>query len=138
MTPTTRTGCRSAAATLKYTAEPPSASAVSPNGVNTESSATLPTTSRLMRSHPVGSGKAEEAEPVAEHDARGPRQHQPGPRGGLRLAEHAAVVVPVVGHPREVLEVPGDPVRLARPRRGDDDLRKAGQLLEQLQVLRRR
>src|ERR1051325_38187 len=136
MTPTTRTGCRSAAATLKYTAEPPRASAVSPNGVNTESSATLPTTTRLMGSHPVGGRETEQSKPVAEHDPRGPRQHQPGPLRRLRLAEHPAVVIPVVGDPREVLEVPGDPVRLARRRRSRDDLRKAGQLLEQLQVLR--
>ena len=59
-----------------------------------ESSATLPTTSRLMASHPVGGGKAQQSESVAQHLARGAGQHQAGLLGGRRLAQHPAVVIP--------------------------------------------
>src|ERR1041385_276096 len=123
MTPTTRTGWRIAAATLKYTAEPPSASAVSPNGVNTESSATLPTTSRLMRSHPVRSRKAEEAKSVAEDDARRPGEDEPGPLGRFRFAAHRA----------------GGAFRgRAAPRAGGHGVREPEERRQQLVVLRRR
>src|SRR5207249_4833971 len=75
-TPTTCTGWRMDPATLKNTAEPPSASAVSPNGVATESRATDPTT-RSDTLHPVRGADAHEREAVRQHLAHGARQHEP-------------------------------------------------------------
>src|SRR6266700_6891812 len=108
MMPTTWTGCRMAAAALKKTAEPPGASAVSPNGVCTESSAMDPTTRRLTL-HPVRRRNAEQRQAVRQHLAHGARQHQA--RRFLRLPQHAALVVPGVGQTRQALEEAGDAVR---------------------------
>src|SRR2546427_10918158 len=83
-TPTTCTGWRMDPATLKNTAEPPSASAVSPNGVATESRATDPTT-RSDTLHPVRGADAHEREAVRQHLAHGARQHEP--RRLLRRSE---------------------------------------------------
>src|SRR5438552_10477049 len=65
-TPTTCTGWRMDPATLKNTAEPPSASAVSPNGVATESRASDPTT-KSDTLHPVRGADAHEREAVRQH-----------------------------------------------------------------------
>src|SRR2546426_12256823 len=86
ITPTTCTRCRIAPATLKNTAEPPSASAVWPNGVRTESSAIEPTTSRVM-SHPVGGVDPEDEESIGQHLLHGACQHEARPL--FRLAQHA-------------------------------------------------
>src|SRR2546429_824232 len=112
-TPTTCTGWRMDPATLKNTAEPPSASAVSPNGVATESRATDPTT-RSDTLHPVRGADAHEGESVRQHLTYG--ASHPGPRRLLRLAEHAILVIPRVRQPGQPLEVAGDPVRLALAR----------------------
>src|SRR6266550_3303425 len=87
-TPTTCTGWRMDPATLKNTAEPPSASAVSPNGVVTESRATDPTT-RSDTLHPVRGADAHEREAVRQHLAHGARQHEP--RRLLRLLQHREI-----------------------------------------------
>src|SRR5207247_536534 len=79
------TGCRIAPAALKNTADPPGASAVSPNGVYTESSAIEPTTSRLT-SHPIRGADPQEVEAVGEHLAH--RRRQDKARRLLGLAEH--------------------------------------------------
>ena len=117
-TPTTFTGQSSEPATLKYTAEPPSASAVSPNGVKMESSAILPTTSRLIGSHPVGGGDAEQGEGVGKNDPGRSREQQAGALG-LRpfgCADGAGVMVPAVHDRRQLVQEDGDPVRLALTR----------------------
>src|SRR2546430_7412043 len=75
-TPTTCTGWRMDPATLKNTAEPPSASAVSPNGVATESRATDPTT-KSDTLHPVRGADAHEREAVRQHLTYGASQHEP-------------------------------------------------------------
>src|SRR5256885_4919667 len=110
-TPTTCTGWRMDPATLKNTAEPPSASAVSPTGVATESRATDPTT-RSDTLHPARGADAHEREAVRQHLAHGARQHEP--RRLLRLLQHAILVIPRVGQPGQPLEVAGDTVRLER------------------------
>src|SRR6266513_2495160 len=112
-TPTTCTGWRMAPATLKNTAEPPGASAVSPNGVATESRATDPTT-RSDTLHPVRGADAHEGESVRQHLAHGARQHEP--RRLLRRAEHAILVIPRVDHPGQPLQVAGDPEDAAQAR----------------------
>src|ERR671928_25585 len=72
--------------------------AVSPKGVKMESSATLPTTSRLIESHPVGGGDAQQSEGVGEDDARRAGEQQSRLLGGraFRRADGAGVVVPAV------------------------------------------
>src|SRR5256886_12757083 len=108
-----------APAALKNTADPPGASAVSPNGVYTESSAIEPTTSRLT-SHPIRGADPQEIEAVGEYVAHGRRQHEP--RRLFGLAEHAVLVVPSVRPARQALEVAGHAVRLeplGRPRGHD-------------------
>src|SRR5687767_1295355 len=119
MTPTTCTGCRMDPATLKYTADPPSASAVSPNGVKIESSAMLPTTSRLMELHPVGGGDAKEPQRVGKDDLRGPREEEPRLFGGgtFGSAYRTGMVIPPMYDRRELVQVGDDPVRLALPSR---------------------
>src|SRR5437762_13242714 len=94
-----------APAALKNTADPPGASAVSPNGVYTESSAIEPTTSRLT-SHPIRGVDPQEVEAVAEHLAHRRCQHQA--RRLLGLAEHAVLVVPGVRQAGEPFKVAGD------------------------------
>src|SRR5690242_19106911 len=96
-------------------AEPPRASAVSPKGVKIESSAMLPTTSRLIRSHPVGGGDAKEAKRVAQHDAGGAGEQQPGllGRGAFGRADGAGVLIPGVHRGGELVEIHRDAVRLA-------------------------
>src|SRR2546429_7627534 len=102
-----------APAALKNTADPPGASAVSPNGVYTESSAIEPTTRRLT-SHPIRGADPQEVEAVGEHPAHGRRQHQT--RRLLGLAEHAVLVVPGVRRAGDPLEVARDAARLGRGR----------------------
>src|SRR5437773_12311347 len=111
MTPTTCTRCKTAPATLKKTAEPPSASAVWPNGVRTDSRAIEPTTRRLI-SHPVRRDDAQQREPVPQHLAHGAREH--APRVLLGPAQHAELVVPRLGESRARLAVPGGRVGLQR------------------------
>src|SRR5512138_1434124 len=96
-------------------ADPPSASAVSPKGVKIESSAMLPTTSRLIRSHPIRGGDAEQAERVGEDDPGGPCEQEPRLLGARALgrADRAGVVVPRVHRRCQLVEVYGDAVRLA-------------------------
>src|SRR5512138_2095510 len=96
-------------------ADPPSASAVSPKGVKIESSAMLPTTSRLIRSHPIGSGDAEQAERVGQDDPGGPGEQKPRLLGARALgrADRAGVVVPRVHRGRQLVEVHRNAVRLA-------------------------
>src|SRR6266480_7102312 len=98
-----------APAALKNTADPPGASAVSPNGVYTESSAIEPTTSRLT-SHPIRGADPQEVESIGEYLAR--RRRQDEARRLLGLAEHTVLVVPGVGQAGEPFEVAGDAVRL--------------------------
>src|ERR1700704_2955766 len=105
-------------AALKNTADPPGASAVSPNGVYTESSAIEPTTSRLT-SHPIRGADPQEVEAVGEHLTHPRRQHEA--RRLLRLAEHAVLVVPGVRQTGEPFEVTGDAVRLERLGRARHD-----------------
>src|SRR3989442_14371883 len=64
-----------APAALKNTADPPGASAVSPNGVYTESSAIEPTTSRLT-SHPIRGAEPQDGEARVEDPAPCPPQHR--------------------------------------------------------------
>src|SRR4029450_9466328 len=130
---TTRTGPSNEAAALKYTAEPPRASVTSPNGVEIESSATLPTTSRLI-SHPIRCGDAEQREAVAQHDAGGTGEGKARRLGGRRFAEDAALVVPAVGEASQVFQVVGDPVGLPHSRGLDHDFGVDRELLEQLEV----
>src|SRR2546430_7863816 len=115
------------------TADPPGASAVSPNGVYTESSAIEPTTSRLT-SHPIRGVDPQEVEAVAEHLAHRRRQHQA--RRLLGLAEHAVLVVPGVRQAGEPFKVAGDAVRLERLSRAGDDARERGDLFQQVGFLR--
>src|ERR1700704_6307770 len=105
-------------AALKNTADPPGASAVSPNGVYTESSAIEPTTSRLT-SHPIRGADPQEVEAVGEHLAHRRCQHEACSL--LRLAEHAVLVVPGMGQAGEPFEVTGDAVRLQGLRRARGD-----------------
>src|SRR3989449_5679481 len=114
-----------APAALKNTADPPGASAVSQNGVYTESSAIEPTTSRLT-SHPIRGADPQEVEAVGEHLAHRRRQHQA--RRLLGLAEHAVLVVPGVRQAGEPFKVAGDAVRLERLSRACDDARERGNL----------
>src|SRR5215208_91843 len=95
-------------------ADPPRASAVSPNGVKIESRAMLPTTSRLIRSHPVGGGQAEEGEGVGEHRARraGEQQARVFGRGALGCADRTCVVIPTVDDGGELVEIDRDAMRL--------------------------
>src|SRR2546422_6376919 len=90
-----------APAALKNTAEPPGASAVSPNGVATESRAMDPTTSRPTL-HPIRGANPQERETVGEHLAHGARQHEP--RRLLGLAQDAVLVIPRVRDPGQPLE----------------------------------
>src|SRR5579884_1021817 len=120
MTPTTCTGWRIEPAAAKNTAEPPGASAVSPKGVYTESSAIDPTTRRLT-SHPIRGADSEQAQAVAEDLADRRGQHQPGLL--FRLSEHPVLVVPGVRQAGEALEVAGDAMGLERLRRAGDDAR---------------
>jgi len=103
-------------------ADPPGASAVSPNAVYTESSAIEPTTSRLT-SHPIRGADPQEVEAVGEHLAHRRRQHEA--RRLLRLAQYAVLVVPGVCQTGEPFEIAGDAVRLERLGRTSDDARKA-------------
>src|SRR5256885_8871528 len=112
-----------APAALKNTADPPGASAVSPNGVYTESSAIEPTTSRLT-SHPIRGADPQEVEAVGEHLAHRRRQHEAGRL--LGLAEQAVLVVPGLGPPGEPFEVAGDAGRLDPLARPPDHAREAG------------
>src|SRR5690606_34796263 len=119
-TPTTWTGCSSEAATAKWTAEPPSASAVWPNGVYTESSATLPTTSRLIASHPIRGTYPQQVEAIGEHLPGRAREQQPRTLDGRRLTEHPTAVIPAVSLAGEILEIIGHAVRLVLASRARD------------------
>src|SRR5829696_9745597 len=107
MTPTTCTGWRIEPATLKYTAEPPRASAVSPKGVKIESSAMLPTTSSVIRSHPVRGSDTEKTEGVGEHGARRACQQQARMFSGLTFwsPDVAGEMIPAMHHGGELVEV---------------------------------
>src|SRR5438876_8944127 len=96
---------RIAPAALKNTAEPPGASAVSPNGVATESRAMDPTTSRPTL-HPIRGANPQEGETVGEHLAHGARQHEP--RRLLDFAQDAVLVIPRVCDPGQLLDVARD------------------------------
>ena len=117
-TPTTRTGCSSEAAALKYTADPPRASVICPNGSGDRIEGDA---ADNEEAHEVTSGRAREipsrAEPIGQHDAGRPGQRQARRLGGGRLAQNPALVVPGVGQTGEVFEVVGDPVRLPGPGR---------------------
>src|SRR5204863_416172 len=89
-----------APAALKNTADPPGASAVSPNGAYTESSAIEPTTSRLT-SHPIRGADPQESEAAGAYVAHGRRQAEP--RRLFGLAEHAVLAVPSVPPARRAL-----------------------------------
>src|SRR5207244_509651 len=121
-----------APAAAKNTADPPGASAVSPNGVYTESSAIEPTTSRLM-SHPIRGADPQEVKAVGEHLAHRRRQHEPRRLSGL--PQHAILVVPGVRPARESIEVAGDAVRLERLGRTRHDAGERGELLHQIRFL---
>src|SRR2546426_10956739 len=116
-----------APAALKNTADPPGASAVSPNGVYTESSAIEPTTSRLT-SHPIRGADPQKVEAVGEHPPH--RRREDEACRLLRLAEHAVLVVPGVGQAREPLEVAGNAVRLQRLSRAGHDPRERRRALQ--------
>src|SRR5690606_13411480 len=133
-TPTTCTGWSSEAATAKCTAEPPSASAVCPKGVNTESSATLPTTSRLIESHPIRGAYPQQVEAVREHLPRCARKQQARALDGGCLSEDTTTVIPAVGFPGEVLEVVGDAMRLVLACSARNHLGIASEQLEQCHV----
>src|SRR5256886_9027817 len=105
---------RIAPAALKNTAEPPGASAVSPNGVATESRAMEPTTSRPTL-HPIRGANAQKGETVGEHLAHRPRQHEP--RRLLGLAQDAGLVIPPLRDPGQAIEVAREAMRLERLRR---------------------
>src|SRR2546430_14414542 len=122
-----------APAALKNTADPPGASAVSPNGVYTESSAIEPATSRLT-SHPIPGADPQEVEAVGEHLAYRCPQHEA--RRLLGLAEHAVFVVPRVRPPGEPFEGAGDAARLERPRRARGDARGRREVFPQGRFLR--
>src|SRR2546425_9970833 len=122
-----------APAALKNTADPPGASAVSPNGVYTESSAIEPTTSRLT-SHPIRGADPQKVEAVGEHPPH--RRREDEACRLLRLAEHAVLVVPGVGQAREPLEEARNAVRLERLRRPGPDARESGNFLQQVGFLR--
>src|SRR3989441_13359332 len=122
-----------APAALKNTADPPGASAVSPNGVYTESSAIEPTTSRLT-SHPIRGADPQKVEAVGEHPPH--RRREDEACRLLRLAEHAVLVVPGVGQAREPLEVAGNAVRLERLRRPGPDPRERRHGPQQIGLLR--
>src|SRR2546426_7382236 len=121
-----------APAALKNTADPPGASAVSPNGVYTESSAIEPTTSRLT-SHPIRGADPQKVEAVGEHPPH--RRREDEACRLLRLAQHAVLVVPGVGQAREPLEVTGNAVRLERLGRAGPDARGRPHVLQQGGVL---
>src|SRR5256885_15390044 len=97
-----------APAALKNTADPPGASAVSPNGVYTESSAIEPTTSRLT-SHPIRGADPQKVEAVGEHPPH--RRREDEACRLLRLAQHAGPVAPGVGHVRQPHHGTGNVVR---------------------------
>src|SRR5439155_10963897 len=130
-TPTICTRCRTAPATLKNTAEPPSASAVWPNGVLTESRAIDPTTSRLI-SHPIRRADAEQREAVGQHLAHGAREHEA--RALLGLAEHAELVVPAVREARQRLQVPGDAMGLGGGRRAGHEPREVAEGFHEVEL----
>jgi len=120
-------------AVLLYT----SGSTGPPKGVKIESSAMLPTTTRVMASHPVRGGESEDREAVGKHRARGPGQYQAAALDGRRLPEHPALVVPAVGHAGQILEIGADAVRLAITGRPLESDGKRGQRLGQLGIFRR-
>src|ERR1041384_7596533 len=120
-------------AAAKNTAEPPGASAVTPKGVYTESSAMEPTTSRLT-SHPIRGADPQEVEPVGEHLTHGRRQHQARRLRGL--AEHAVLVVPGVRQPRQPFQVAGHAVRLERLGGTRDDAPERADRFHQVRFLR--
>src|SRR6476661_8443225 len=100
----------------------------------------LPTTSRLIRSHPVGGGDAQQEESVGQDDPRSPGEEQARLFGRWTFgrADRAGVVIPAVHGGGELVEIDRDAVRLALAGGFVDDLRERRQLLEQLDVLRRR
>src|SRR3989442_7984823 len=122
-----------APAALKNTADPPGASAVSPNGVYTESSAIEPTTSRLT-SHPIRGADPQKVEAVGEHPPH--RRREDEACRLLRLAEHAVLVVPGVGQAREPLEGAGNAGRLERLGRPRGDAPEGGNFLQPAGFLR--
>src|SRR5256884_9827386 len=91
-----------APAALKNTADPPGASAVSPNGVYTESSAIEPTTSRLT-SHPIRGADPQEVESIGEYLPHPPRQDEA--RRPPRAAQPPGLVVPPGRQAGEALEI---------------------------------
>src|SRR4029077_5359917 len=91
-----------AAAAAKNTAEPPGASAVSPNGVWTESSAMDPTTRRLI-SHPIRGRDPQEAESVGQDLTHRARQQKA--RSLFGLAQDPVLVIPGVGDAGQAFEV---------------------------------
>src|SRR5689334_24585434 len=123
-----------APAAAKNTAEPPGASAVSPKGVYTESSAIEPTTTRPT-SHPIRGADPQEVKAVGEQLPHGRREHEA--RGLLGLAEHPVLVVPGVRQAREPVQVAGDAVRLECFGRARDELRERGELLQEVRFFGR-
>src|SRR5689334_11408778 len=97
-----------------------------------ESRAMLPTTRRVMKSHPVWSGDAKKSESVRQYDAGSPRQQQPSLLGLGRLSHRAGAVIPPVDQGGELVEVDGDPVRLAFPGRFVHHLRKLNGFLQKV------
>ena len=84
----------------------------------------LPTTSKLIGSHPVRGGNAEQAERIGQDDPGGAGQQQPGLLGGGTLGgpDGAGVVIPPVHDGGQLVQVDRDAVRLPLACRLLDDL----------------
>src|SRR6187551_2375995 len=100
-----------------------------------ESSATLPMTSRLIRSHPVRGREAEKRETVGQHGPGGARELQPCVLDRCVLAYGTGAVIPAMHDAGEVVQVDADAVRLAIPPRTLHLLGELAELLEQLEIL---
>jgi hypothetical protein len=100
----------------------------------------LPTTSRLIRSHPVWSGNAKQAERIAQNDSGRPSEQEPGVLRRLTLGrtDRAGVVIPPVYDRGQLVEVGDDSMGLPLARCSLRYFGKHRELLEQLDVLRSR
>src|SRR4051812_8965455 len=127
--PTTCTGVSRLADAAKKVADPPITFSAFPKGVSTESRATDPTTSTVMRllvrvrgdracatsrSHALWRGDPEHRESVAKDDSARVRQQEPRVHDRRRLIEHVMLVIPCVHQLCGVVQVARDPMRLQR------------------------